>query len=220
MACTFSTAVCSDSSATGASTWTTSSTCSSTTGAMYFPQFSTTAPSAPQTGHSAFIASAVQASSQTQTGASGGVVASVDSSCSGATYLQQSSTTAPSAPQTAHSALISSAVHASSQVQTGGAGGVVASGCASVAGTAYLQQFSTAAPSAPQTAHSAFISSNVQASSQVHTGVSAFSSANAVAGSKDSTMHSAIARLNNLFFIMFPPFAPQLRRGYTFLYKV
>ena len=218
---------------------------------MYFPQFSTTAPSAPQTGHSASIASAVQASSQAQTGASGGVVASVDPSCSGATYLQQSSTAAPSAPQTGHSVFMASAMQEFSQLHTAASdsaasgsapsdstvsesavsepvdseplsSGSAASDCvaasadSSFIASAYLEQFSIPAPSAPQTEHSASISSAVQASSQVHTGVSAFSSANAAAGSKDSTMHSAIARLKNLFFIIIFPFSPQLRRGHTF----
>ena len=71
----------------------------------------------------------------------------------------------------------------------------------------YFPQFSAKAPSAPQTEHSAFIASAVQAVSQVHTGVSSVSlSANAVVGTRQSTMHRASRMLNNRFFILLPPF--------------
>ena len=77
----------------------------------------------------------------------------------------------------------------------------------SAAGSTCFPQFSAKAPSAPQTGHSVFIVSSVQAISQVHTGVSSVSlSANAVVGTRQSTMHRASRILNNRFFILFPPF--------------
>ena len=110
---------------------------------------------------------------------------------------------------------MASAVHASSQLHTGGAvgSGVTPPSGSSAPGAVYLQQLSTDAPSAPQTGQLTFMASAVQASPQMHTDASAFSSANAAAGNKDSTIQNATAKLNNLFFMWFPPFVPQLRRG-------
>ena len=77
----------------------------------------------------------------------------------------------------------------------------------SAAGSTYFPQFSAKAPSTPQTGHSVFIVSSVQAISQVHTGVSSMlSSAKAVVGTRHSTMHWASRIPNNRFLILFPPF--------------
>ena len=76
---------------------------------------------------------------------------------------------------------------------------------ASSAGWAHFSQFSGKAPSAPQTGHSAFMLSAVQAVSQLHSGgVSVLSSAKAARGTRQSTMHRANRMLTSCFFIMSP----------------
>ena len=73
------------------------------------------------------------------------------------------------------------------------------------AGLMYFAQFSAETPSAPQTGHSAFMLSAVQAVSQLHSGgVSVLSSAKAARGTRQSTMHRANRMLTSCFFIMSP----------------
>ena len=77
----------------------------------------------------------------------------------------------------------------------------------SAAGSTYFPQFSAKAPSTPQTGHSVFIVSSVQAVSQVHTGDSSASpSANAVFGTRKSIIHTVSRILINRFFMLSPPF--------------
>ena len=101
---------------------------------------------------------------------------------------------------------IGAAVQAVSQAHTGGSSPPPSDGVtASSAGSTCFPHFSGKAPSAPQTVQSAFMSSDLQAVSQMHVGAaSPPSSAKAAVGSVESTMTNTSRMLSSRFFIAVP----------------
>ena len=136
----------------------------------------------------------------------GALSGSLACSLSPAVYFPQSSANAPSTPQTEHAVFIASAVQAVSQAHTGGSSPPPSDGVtASSAGSTCFPHFSGKAPSAPQTVQSAFMSSDLQAVSQMHVGAaSPPSSAKAAVGSVESTMTNTSRMLSSRFFIAVP----------------